>query len=164
MSEPSVTPLRDTIATRMTGDSGIAAVLAEDPLVPSRPAVLAGTFDGVFNGGTPVYPCLTYRLRGALDGRFRAPLVEGHSSSAGASPMEDVTLEIEAWSQAKNSRAIEVIRLRLQALFENTAFAVPGLGRVHQSEETLADTDHYDAKYKARLALFRYKLHLYKTT
>lgn len=144
--------VRIAVASRLIGDSALAALLAVSPFDPTKPAI----FNASKNQAPPVYDCLTYRMSSEEpDKRFEPPI-----PGAGESDIIDLYIDCEAWSQKPDSANIEAIGARLRALFANQSFDAPPDGRIFKSEWITARTDIYDNKLNCWCGLWRFRLRL----
>ncbi len=141
-------------------DVALVSLLAADPNVANEPALFPG---GSISRVTPVYPCLTYRASdGVPDKRFGPvllPLVVPGSAGAGEEPsVQDVFVDMEAWTDGDDTAPVEAILARLKLLLHNVRFATTE-GAV-RSRCITEQHDLYDKTLNAAFALIRFSLHI----
>ena len=163
------TELRYALEARLAGDALLNGMLDRDPNVPGspRPAILS------WHMGTapPPVTCLTYRLCTLTpDGRFEDARPGTDAAVDANSPITDLRVDFESWTQKASSKYHENIFGRLLALLGNQAWFVPKLSatgaydpagtpvaRVFKGNCLSAQPNLYDDKLNARLGLYSFR-------
>ena len=162
-----LTETRYTLEARLAGDTALNALLDRDPNVPavSRPAILYSHM----GTAPPPITCLTYRLCTATPvARFRPALPATDPATDATSPITDLRVDFESWTQKSSGKVHEEIFERLMALLDNQAWPVKDaidtqIGRVFKGACITSQPNLYDDKLNARLGLYSFLLRVIRT-
>ncbi len=147
--------LKDQISVMLQSSSALALLLAKDPNDSSALAIFNARMNDV---GTPVYDCITYRVKANNpDPRFRAQ----PAGSVYGTGIEYVNLEFEIWSKASTARAISEIAGVVSALLHQQTFAIEG-ANVYYSDWLTGNEDMWDSNLECYFGVyvFRFRIQL----
>lgn len=153
----NIADLRLLLMNRLTNSTSLVAIVTQDPVQPSSPAIFHARMQEL----SPVYPCVTYRIAQATpDPRTRVhptatPDADGEASQLSCRVTE-YAVDFEAWDNKPNSDALDAICMALFDLFDNRSFYMEEANvRVFHSAVTYYNPDGYHPDLNARFSLMR---------